>query len=78
MPETIAVKICQSLLAPEPLWAWGCSASDRQDAIHELMNCVLCGFGKETGDPMWTTFFRLGVVSIASADRFTDPAHRQA
>jgi len=68
----------QFYLGSAPLWAWVCSIIDGQDAINELFKCVLGGFGKETGDPMWTTFFRLGVVSIASADRFTDPAHRQA
>jgi hypothetical protein len=25
--------MCQFVLAPEPLWAWVCSVSDRQDAI---------------------------------------------
>jgi hypothetical protein len=25
----------------EPLWAWVCSVSDPQDAINELLNCVL-------------------------------------
>ncbi len=29
------------LLGSEPLWAWVCSVLDPQDAIKELMNCVL-------------------------------------
>ncbi len=26
--------------APEPFWAWVCSAKSPQDAIKELLNCV--------------------------------------
>ncbi len=33
-------RFCQFSLAPEPLWAWVCSALDPQDAINELLNCV--------------------------------------
>ncbi len=35
----------QFVLAPEPLWDWDCSALDPQDAIKELMNCVLQPLG---------------------------------
>ncbi len=32
---------CHFQLGSGPLWAWVCSASDRQDAINELFKCVL-------------------------------------
>jgi len=37
-PGAIEVKICQSLMAPEPLWAWVCSILDSQDAIKRRFN----------------------------------------
>jgi len=35
-----------------PLWAWVCSVSDPQDAIKELMNCILRAVGEENGGLM--------------------------
>ncbi len=55
---------CQFSLGSEPLWAWLCSASDCQDAINELLNCVLRTFRNKNGSPLWTaacqTFLSLG------------------
>ena len=40
-PMASEAKICQFYIGSDPLWAWVCSASDRQDAINELFKCVL-------------------------------------
>ncbi len=34
---------CHFNVCWEPLWAWVCSVFDGQDAINELMSCVLDG-----------------------------------
>ncbi len=44
----------QFLLPTKPLWAWVCSVLDPRDSIKKLLNCILCGFGQENGDPMRT------------------------
>ena len=38
---------CQFYIGSEPLWAWLCSVFGRQDAINELLNCVLVVIGKK-------------------------------
>ncbi len=38
-----------------PLWVWVCSVLDPQDAINELIKCVLRVVGQENGGLMWTT-----------------------
>ena len=35
---------CQFWLGSEPRWAWVCSILDRQNAINELVKCVLGHF----------------------------------
>ncbi len=45
---------CQFYIGSEPLWAWVCSVLGPQDAIKELMNCVLRPIGYKNGGPMWT------------------------
>ncbi len=35
---------CQFYISQEPFWAWLCSVLDNQDAIKELLNCVLACF----------------------------------
>ncbi len=35
-------------------WAWVCSVLDRQDAINELIKCVLRVVGRENGGPAWS------------------------
>ena len=41
-------------LSSEPVWAWLYSVFDRQDAIKELLNCVLRAVGQKNGGPIWT------------------------
>jgi len=37
----------QFYIGSGPLWAWVCCVLDRQDAIKELMNCVLQRFSED-------------------------------
>ncbi len=43
----------QFYLGSGPLWAWVYSVLDPQDAINELMNCVLRVLRAKNGGPMW-------------------------
>ncbi len=45
----------QFYIGSEPFWAWLCSVLDLQDAINELMNCVVA--------PSWPAGVRL-LVSV--------------
>ncbi len=44
-------RFCKFYLGSEPLWAWVCSVSGHQDAINELMNCILQPLEEEKGRP---------------------------
>ncbi len=63
-----------------PLWAWVCSVLDPQDAIKELMNCVLCNWvpsrdekpQPECGPPLLTYVLSSRSISL---DHFGRPEH---
>jgi len=40
---------CHFKVGSEPLWAWVCRVFDGQNAINELMKCVLAPFGLSQG-----------------------------
>ncbi len=47
------VKMSQFRLGSDPFWAWVCAVLDPQDAIKELMNCILRAARDKSGGPIW-------------------------